>query len=49
MIFEEPPDGELARVTVAGYEAAKAPRFGSATGADPARPGRGGRPSVSPG
>lgn len=28
-IFEEPPKGELARVTVAGYEGDKAPRFGA--------------------
>jgi uncharacterized protein YndB with AHSA1/START domain len=51
MIFEQPPRGELARATVAGYEAAKAARFGSHTGADPSRPGRGGLPptGVSPG
>lgn len=29
MIFEERPAGELARVTVAGYESFKAPRFGA--------------------
>jgi uncharacterized protein YndB with AHSA1/START domain len=40
MIFEEPPEGELARVTVAGYEPEKAARFGAATGMDPARPPR---------
>lgn len=28
-IFEEPPAGELRRVTVAGYEPSKAPRFGA--------------------
>ena len=28
-IFEERPEGELARATVAGYESGKAPRFGS--------------------
>jgi hypothetical protein len=38
MIFEEPPDEPLARATVAGYEPAKAPRFGAPAGMDPARP-----------
>jgi hypothetical protein len=28
-IFEEPPEGELARATVAGYESRTAPRFGA--------------------
>jgi hypothetical protein len=28
MIFEERPEGELARATVAGYEPLKAPRYG---------------------
>ena len=28
-IFEEPPEGELATATVAGYEGEKAPRFGA--------------------
>jgi uncharacterized protein YndB with AHSA1/START domain len=37
MIFEEPPKGELKRATIAGYEPAKAPRFGAAAGMDPAR------------
>jgi len=37
MIFEEPPQGELKRATIAGYEPAKAARFGVATGMDPAR------------
>ena len=37
MIFEEPPQGELARATVAGYDAAKSPRFGAPVGSDPAR------------
>jgi uncharacterized protein YndB with AHSA1/START domain len=37
MIFEEPPQGELKRATIAGYEPAKAPRFGAHTGMDPAR------------
>ena len=37
MIFEEPPQGELKRATIAGYEPAKAPRFGVAAGMDPAR------------
>jgi uncharacterized protein YndB with AHSA1/START domain len=38
MIFEEPPRGELKRATIAGYEPAKAARFGAAAGMDPARP-----------
>jgi uncharacterized protein YndB with AHSA1/START domain len=38
MIFEEPPKGEPRRATIAGYEAAKAARFGAATGMDPSRP-----------
>jgi hypothetical protein len=37
MIFEEPPKGELKRATIAGYEPAKASRFGAATGMDPSR------------
>jgi uncharacterized protein YndB with AHSA1/START domain len=37
MIFEEPPKGPLKRATIAGYEPAKAPRFGGPTGMDPAR------------
>jgi len=37
MIFEEPPDGPLKRATIAGYEPGKAPRFGAATGMNPAR------------
>jgi uncharacterized protein YndB with AHSA1/START domain len=37
MIFEEPPRGELKRATIAGFEPAKAARFGVATGMDPAR------------
>jgi len=41
MIFEETPDGRLARATIAGYEPLKAARFGAATGMDPARPRRG--------
>jgi uncharacterized protein YndB with AHSA1/START domain len=41
MIFEERPDGELKRATIAGYEPAKAPRFGAHAGMDPSRaPGR---------
>jgi hypothetical protein len=41
MIFEETPDEPLARATIAGYEPAKAARFGAPTGSDPAhaRPG----------
>jgi len=38
MIFEEPPKGELKRATIAGYEPAKAARFGAPAGMDPARP-----------
>jgi uncharacterized protein YndB with AHSA1/START domain len=37
MIFEEPERVELKRATIAGYEPAKAARFGAATGMDPAR------------
>ena len=37
MIFEEPPEEPLKRATIAGYEPAKAPRFGAPAGADPAR------------
>jgi uncharacterized protein YndB with AHSA1/START domain len=37
MIFEEPPSEPLKRATIAGYEAAKAARFGAHTGMDPAR------------
>jgi len=37
MIFEEPPDGDLKRATIAGYEPAKAARFGAPAGMDPAR------------
>jgi uncharacterized protein YndB with AHSA1/START domain len=37
MIFEEPPEGELKRATIAGYEPAKAPRFGGHAGMDPSR------------
>jgi uncharacterized protein YndB with AHSA1/START domain len=40
MIFEEPPQGELRRATIAGYEPMKAPRFGAAAGMDPSRPAR---------
>ena len=36
MIFEEPPGEPLKRATIAGYEAAKAARFGVHTGMDPA-------------
>jgi hypothetical protein len=38
MIFEEPPAAPLARVTIAGYEPLKAPRFGLHPGDDPAHP-----------
>ena len=37
MIFEEPPQGELKRVTIAGFEPDKSPRFGAAAGMDPSR------------
>ena len=40
LVFEDPPDKPLARVTVAGYEPLKAARFGAQTGMDPARPRR---------
>jgi uncharacterized protein YndB with AHSA1/START domain len=40
LVFEDPPEGPLARVGVAGYEPLKAPRFGAHTGMDPARPRR---------
>jgi hypothetical protein len=40
MIFEEPPSGDLKRATIAGYEPAKAARFGAATGMDPSRSDR---------
>lgn len=36
-IFEEPRREPLKRATIAGYDAAKAARFGAATGMDPAR------------
>jgi uncharacterized protein YndB with AHSA1/START domain len=36
-IFEEPPRGELKRASIAGYEPAKAPRFGAHAGMDPSR------------
>lgn len=36
-IFEEPARRELERATIAGYEPAKAPRFGAHTGMDPSR------------
>jgi len=40
LVFEEPPSRPLARVSVAGYEPLKAPRFGAPSGMDPARPRR---------
>ena len=40
MIFEEPPAGELKRVSIAGFEPAKAPRFGVPVGMDPTHPQR---------
>jgi uncharacterized protein YndB with AHSA1/START domain len=41
MIFEEPPAEPLERVTIAGWEPSKAPRFGEPAGFDPAGPPRG--------
>jgi hypothetical protein len=38
IIFEDPPRGELKRASIAGFEPAKAPRFGVPGGFDPARP-----------
>jgi hypothetical protein len=38
VIFEERPEGPLARASIAGYEPSKAARFGAPTGMDPARP-----------
>lgn len=35
MIFEEPPEGALARATIAGFEPTKAARFGARAGMDP--------------
>jgi uncharacterized protein YndB with AHSA1/START domain len=43
-IFENPPKEPLARATIAGYEPAKAPRFGAPTGADPSRAPSGSAP-----
>ena len=40
MIFEEPPAGELKRASIAGFEPAKAPRFGVHVGMDPTQPPR---------
>jgi uncharacterized protein YndB with AHSA1/START domain len=40
LVFEDPPDRPLARVSLAGYEPLKAPRFGGPTGMDPSRPRR---------
>jgi uncharacterized protein YndB with AHSA1/START domain len=37
MIFEEPPKDPLKRATIAGFEPAKAARFGAPTGMNPAR------------
>lgn len=37
LIFEEPPDAPLARLTVAGYEPLKAPRFGEHPRPEPSR------------
>ena len=40
MIFEEPPEGELARASIAGWDTRTAARFGASTGTDPSRPAR---------
>ena len=40
MIFEEPPKGDLKRATIAGFEPAKAARFGAPAGMDPSRASR---------
>jgi uncharacterized protein YndB with AHSA1/START domain len=37
MIFEQPPRGDLKRASIAGYEPAKAPRFGVHAGMDPSQ------------
>jgi uncharacterized protein YndB with AHSA1/START domain len=37
MIFEEPPNGDLKRASIAGFDPDKAPRFGVHAGMDPAR------------
>ena len=37
LIFEEPPERPLKRASIAGYEPAKAARFGAHTGTDPTR------------
>jgi uncharacterized protein YndB with AHSA1/START domain len=42
LIFENPPQGELKRATIAGYEPLKAPRFGARSGMDPAHAPRSG-------
>jgi uncharacterized protein YndB with AHSA1/START domain len=41
MIFEEPPDEPLQRVTIAAWEPVKAPRFGEPAGFDPSLPAPG--------
>jgi hypothetical protein len=41
MIFEEPTDEPLRRVTIAAWEPVKAPRFGEPAGFDPSRPAPG--------
>jgi uncharacterized protein YndB with AHSA1/START domain len=41
MIFEERPGEPLRRVSIAGWEPAKAPRFGEPAGFDPSRPAPG--------
>jgi uncharacterized protein YndB with AHSA1/START domain len=40
LVFEDPPEGELKRVSVAGYDPLKAARFGARTGMDPAHASR---------
>ena len=48
MIFEEPGSAPLRRATIAGYDPAKAPRFGAPSGTDPSRPPALGGPADAP-
>ena len=48
MIFEEPASAPLRRATIAGYDPAKAPRFGAPSGTDPSRPPALGGPADAP-
>jgi uncharacterized protein YndB with AHSA1/START domain len=40
LVFEDPPQGELKRASIAGFDAHKAARFGARTGMDPAHAAR---------